>query len=373
MGFSLTKLPELKGHMDAAETALIIDEVNAGNGQARALFKEAMLHTDMPLSFTSLTNRSLVPEYAQATPQHGEFTRPVTLSDLREQNYLEVFPDLSSLPERPGGKPRKGVTAPRIGPNNEYPAITLDEDSTKLRIDKYGLRLPLTIEMIINDQLGVLSNYPAALAVFIRQVEDVVVAEALIADDGDGARASITHVTGDPVLSQDSLTDAINQLNQIKVHGSRALLGSRPVLVIPRSLEILAQRITSLPRYDFTDTTVTPNRTYKDVANPAFGMKTVVLDALDLVNGSTSANQTWFIMADGAQLSGRPGVAFSRLQGHEEPETFIASPNALTPAGGLANWRDGSFTNDSIEFKVRHWVGAKIVFGEGILVSEPTA
>lgn len=371
MGFSLTKLPNdgiLKPSYTVAEAKLIVDETNMGNGMARQLFKEAMLHTDLPHAFTNLTNKTLVPQYAQATPQHGQFTREVTLSDLRPQGYIEQFPDLSTLPERPGGKQRKGVVAPKIGPNNEYPAIALDEAETDLKIDKYGLRMPLSIEMIINDQLGVLQNYPAALAVFIRQIEDVIVAESLIRKDGNGPLDALTHVTGNPVLSVDAVADALEQLDNVEVNGNRAILGGNPALVIPRTLARLAERITSIQSYDYTDA---DGKTWKGVANPAYGLKTVILDSLSQVNTAAAAANTWFLVADGSSMLGRPGVAFSRLAGFLEPQQYISSPNALTPAGGLAAWNEGSFLNDSIEFKVRHFAGAKVVYSEGILVSTP--
>lgn len=371
MGFSLTKLPNdgvLQKNYTVAEAKLILDEVNMGSGVARGLFKEAMLHTDLPHAFTSLTNKALLPQYAQATPKHGEFTREVTLTDLREQGYIEQFPDLSNLPDRPGGKERKGPFAPKIGPNNEYPAIGLDESETKLRIDKYGLRMPLTIEMIINDQLGVLANYPAALAVFLRQIEDLIVAEALMKKDGSGVLDSLTHVTGNPVLSVDAVAEALDQFDNVIINGNRANLSGSPTLVIPRQLKRLAERISSIATYDYTDA---DGKVWKGAANPAFGLKTVVLDTLTVANNASNAAATWFLVADGGDLLGRPSIAFSRLSGFIEPQQYISSPNALTPAGGLAAWNEGSFLNDSIEFKARHWVGAKVVYPEGILVSTP--
>jgi len=367
MVFSLVKLPELQAHMSEADCALIINEVNEGSRRASGLFQEAFLHTDLPLAFNSLTNKQLIPQYAAAEPVHGEFTQDVTLNDLRPQGYLEVWPSLDSLPRTEGGKERIPGKAPKIAPNTEYPAITLDESSVELKLDKYGLRLPLTIEMIINDQLAILANYPEALAVFLRQLEDIVVAEALIKDDRSGARANITHVTGDPLLSIDSVSAALQQFSEIKVNGRRTNL-SRARLLIPRTLEQTVKRLVSIQSYDQT----IDGKTFKNVGNPVYGMAYTVFDALTDVNTSASAGQTWFLLANDGQLAGRPSLAAAKLRGYLQPQQFISSPNALTPAGGMANWKDGSFTNDSIEFKARHFFGSKLVLAEGVLVSEPT-
>lgn len=360
------KLPELKPNYTVAECALIVGEVNEGSKRAAALFSEAFLATDLPQAFNAMTNKALIPQYAAAEPVHGEFTREVVLNDLRPQGYLEVWPSLDSLPATEGGKPRVPGKAPLIAPNAEYPAITLDESSVELKLAKYGLRLPLTIEMVINDQLSILANYPEALAIFLRQLEDIVVAEALINDEGTGARTGITHVTGDPILTVDSLSDAMQQLSEVKVHGNRTNL-SRARLVIPRTLEQAVKRIVSIREYD----QVVDGKTLKGVANPVYGLPYTVFDALTDVNRGAKASQTWFLIANDGQLAGRPSLAAAKLRGYLQPQQYISSPNALTPAGGLASWKDGSFLNDSIEFKARHFFGSKLVLDEGVLVSEP--
>jgi len=364
----IVQLPEYKGHYDVAETALVIDEVKNGSRRAAGLFQEAMLHTDMPLAFNQLTNAALVQQYPQAEPQHGAFTRPTTLKDFTKQSYLEVWPTLDPLPATEGGKPRIPGKAPLIAPNTEYPTASLDESNVEFKLDKYGLRMPLTMEMIVNDQLGILANYPEALAVFLRQVEDYVVAETLIKDDRTGVRDDIARVTGNPVLGLDSLNDAIVQFGNIKVRGNRPNI-SQAALMVPRSLERKAKAITSVQLWD--DTVSEPGKTLKNVANPSFGMNVVVFDVLEDVNLNAKAAQTWFLVANAAQLVGRPSLVAATLRGYERPQTFISSPNALTALGSPANWKDGSFLNDSIEFKVRHFFGAALVFKEGVLASQP--
>lgn len=362
------KLPELKPHMTVAENDLLVNEINDGNGVAAALFREAMLHTDLPLAFNQSSNAALIPQYAQAEPVHKSFTREVTLKDLTEQAYVEVWPTLENLPQYEGGKKRIPGKAPLIQPNAEYPAISLDENNASMKLDKYGLRLPLTMEMIINDQLSILSNYPEALAVFLRQLEDIVVAEALIEPDRDGALASIPRVTGNPELSIDSLDAAKQQLAETKVNGNRINV-QQVTLLVPRTLESRAKQLVSIQYYD----TTIDGKTFKNVANPVFGTKVQVFDALLDVNTGSKASLTWFLLANDGQTAGRPSLAAAHLRGYLTPQTFISSPNALTPAGGLANWKDGSFLNDSIEFKARHFFGSKLILDEGVLVSEPTA
>lgn len=367
------KLPnggELKGHYTAAEASDLVELVNAGSFQASAYFREAFLTTDLPLAFNAVTNSALVEQYPAAEPQHQLFTRPNTMTDLRPQKYKEIWPTLDNLPGTENGKTRVPGKAPKIGPNNEYPAISMTGSEADTKLDKYGLRLPITIEDIINDELGVLSNYPQALAIFMRQLEDIIVAEALIADDRQGPRDVIEHIAGDPVLSIDALVAGMQQLKDVKVNDVYTNI-AQAALVVPRSLEVRAKQLVAVATWD--DTVTEPGKTFKNVPNPVYGTKVVVFDALNTVNLAAERGVTWFLVADASQLRGRPSVVASKLRGRETPQTFISSPNALTPAGGLANWREGSFLNDSIEFKVRHFFGSALIFTEGIVVSTPGA
>lgn len=372
---NFVKLPDFKPQYVAAETALVLEETMNGNRMASALFREAMLKSDMPITFNQITNADLIPQYEAYQPVWKEFSKEIGLKDLTEQSYVEVWPDLSKLPPREGGRARIRNKAPLIGPNNEYPAIALDESTVKVKADKYGLRMPLTMEMIINDQLDILSSYPEALAAYMRTLEDIVTVEALIADDGQGPRAGITRLAastqfGTPInaaLSIESVSAALQQLSNVEVHGNRTALGGT-TLVVPRALEITAQQIVGTVNREVT-TTNGSTATKATVPNPASGLKVVVLDPLTWVNLAASATSTWFLTAGTTGTIGRPSLVTGFLRGFPAPQTFISSPNALTPAGGLARWQDGSFLNDSIEFKVRHFVGAKMVLAEAIIVS----
>lgn len=376
----VVKLPELKPHYAIGETQLILNETIEGSPMASALFREAMVRSDMPLTFNQITNAELIPQYKIAEPVWSQFSKRITLKDLTEQSYIEVWPDLSKLPPRENGRARIKNKAPRIGANNEYPAIALDESTAKVKADKYGLRMPLTIEMIINDQLDILASYPEALAVYMRTLEDIVTTESLV--DVNGPLAAITVLAANTglgtlinaALSQDAVTAALQQMSNIEVHGVRTQMAGS-TLVVPRTLELVARRIVGKTNIEVTTQNGTGSGstlTKETVPNPAAGLKVVVLDPLQWVNLNANAATAWFLLAGTNTLIGRPSLVTGFLRQYPDPQTFISSPNALTPAGGLANWRDGSFLNDSIEFKVRHFVGSKLVLPEGVIASKGT-
>lgn len=378
MTAQVARLPELKPHYTVAETAIVLNETIDGKPLASALFREAMVRSDMPLTFNQIVNAEMIPQYQNIQPVWQEFSRRITLRDLTEQSYIEIWPDLSTLPPRENGRARIKNKAPRIGANNEYPAVVLNESTATVKADKYGLRMPLTIEMIINDQLDALANYPEALAVYMRLLEDILTVEALIADNGQGIRGGIPRLaagnapsTGAAVpvnspLTFEAVELALQQMSAVEVHGIRTgISGTR--LVVPRTLELAARAIVGT-----SDREVTQSGVMRVVPNAASGLGVSVVDALTWVNIAASANTTWFLVAGSSGTIGRPSLVTGFLRQYQNPQLFISSPNALTPAGGLANWADGSFLNDSIEFKARHFAGAKLVYNEGIIASDGT-
>ena len=209
----------------------------------------------------------------------------------------------------------------------------------------------------------------------MRTLEDIVTVEALIEDNGQGPRAGIARLGasaqfGTPInaaLTIESASAALQQLANVEVHGNRTNLQGATLLV-PRTLEIVAKQVVGTVSREVT-TTTGGTSTKATVPNPASGLKVVVLDPLTWVNLAGASGSTWFLTAGTTGTIGRPSLVTGFLRGFPAPQTFISSPNALTPAGGLAKWQDGSFLNDSIEFKVRHFVGAKMVLAEAIIVS----
>jgi hypothetical protein len=68
-------------------------------------------------------------------------------------------------------------------------------------------------------------------------------------------------------------------------------------------------------------------------------------------------------------VEGRPALIIAFLRGHEEPEIFIKEPNARRIGGGASDPMNGSFDTDSIDYKVRHVVGGRIVDGKATVAS----
>ena len=62
----------------------------------------------------------------------------------------------------------------------------------------------------------------------------------------------------------------------------------------------------------------------------------------------------WYLLADPNFSRGALEMGF--LRGHEEPEVFMKNPDAIKVGGGI-DPLNGSYANDSVEYKVRHVLG----------------
>jgi len=91
---------------------------------------------------------------------------------------------------------------------------------------------------------------------------------------------------------------------------------------------------------------------------------------LDIINASAHGKTGWYIFA--SPSNGRPAIQIAFLAGHEQPEMFLKSSNALMVGGGESDPFNGSFENDSVEYKVRHEVGFGLIDPKAAVYSNGT-
>ncbi len=107
------------------------------------------------------------------------------------------------------------------------------------------------------------------------------------------------------------------------------------------------------------------------MANPISGLNVIVNPWLGLVDKSANVNTTWYLIPTGS-AGIRPAVVFSKIRGRETPELRIANQAGTYLGGGQVPEREGSFLNDDIQFRVRHFVGAAGIAFETAAVSKGT-
>lgn len=342
--------------------------------------EESHSTSDFPSALKAVTEVAFLGQYQQIQSVYPQYTRPYNVNNLRPQAFYSLAVDLSNLPDTNGGddtiKDAPGGL-PRVPELTEFAPISFVASETSFGVAKYGARVNFSFEMLLNDEWGVLESLPTELAQLARNQEDIVATEVLASPSGPNAtffngtnKNIITTANGfasnNPVLTVDAVNKAMSVIRSRTFNGNPVVVNSFS-LMVPPALEAEARKIVGVTAFEVTDV----NGTYT-VANPIAGLNVIVNPWLQLVDKSANVNTTWYLIPTGSQGI-RPAVVFSKIRGRETPELRIATQGGQYLGGGEVPGREGSFLNDDIQFRVRHFVGAAGIAFETAAVSKGTA
>lgn len=229
---------------------------------------------------------------------------------------------------------------PAVSQGAAYGALTspTDEEAT-FAVSKRGGTEDLTMEMIVNDDLGSIRDLPRRLGTAAAQtlyefVYDFPKTNATIYDSVALAHASHGNL-GATALSAASLTAGrTSMLKQADMSNSKRV-GIRPrYLLVPVDLEQTAFELTETDRE-----VASANNTLNFVKT--FGLSVIVVDYW------TDTND-WWLVADPSQV---PTIEIGFLNGNETPELFLQDAPTL---GNV-------FTNDKLTYKIRHIYGGAVL------------
>lgn len=313
-----------------------------GDLRAKADVAESLTTSDFPILLGQAYGTKLQAAYQAITPVWQQYATKVTVPNFLPQKLVGVL----------GGQ--RGLS--RVPEATEYPVWGLQETMTDFRVEKYGDRIPLTWEMVVNDQLGAFRNLDQRLAVEARDTEGVVAASALLkADRSDVNTYFFKTANGNAPqnvpLTRDNLQQAIQQLSTKKNELGQTLVRPNLVLVVPPTLEYQARAILTASEIRTTAGSETVVST-----NPVANALPLVVDPNLLLNTNSKAASTWYIVA--APNAVRPSIITGFLAGHEAPDLRVKADTGVRPGGGSIAPEQGSFDDDTIQYRVRHVIGS---------------
>jgi hypothetical protein len=220
-----------------------------------------------------------------------------------------------------------------VNEHGEYKRTTVNEAAEKYKVEKYGLVIGRTWELIMNDDLDAFTRIPAQLGVRAREKENeifwsLIIANQVMAETGN-ALFSAPHgnlAGAASAISIDSIGAGRAAMRLFKDLEGELMSVSPSYLVVPASLETKAEQFVAQIQPDQSGN-----------VNPFAGRLRVLseprLDAASLTAWHLFADSSKLAMAEMALLDGRG------------PEIFV---------------REG-FDVDGMEIKLRHVFGMKIV------------
>lgn len=337
------------------EARRLFQRVLDGDIRAKADLMETMTRSDFPYLLGAAYGRELLQEYQSISPVWQQYATRTTVSDFRPKKLVDLL----------GG--RSGLD--KVGEGAEYPARKLTEAEYAFQVDKYGARLPLTWEMLVNDDLDAFRNAPQRLAQAARDTEDINTAKTLFNAAGTGLNTNFFksangNAPASTALTTENLEAALTDIQTRKDSEGRPIVVTAGVLMVPPSLEMTARRI-----LEASEIRRTSGSTTVIERNHLAGRLTLVVNPwLPVVaSGFNKIGGTWFVLPNPA--SGRPAVVSAFLRGHETPDLRVKADTGSQVGGGSISPEDGSFDDDSIQYRVRAIHGAATVIPTATFVS----
>lgn len=329
----------------------LYEAVLDGNPYAALRFKEAMTTSDFPQLFGDIVDRQLYAAYQQTPVNWQSIARRGTVRDFRTVERYTIDGADSALPE--------------VDELTEYPAASLSEAKYEYKVTKRGRRIPMSWETWLNGDLGQFRDLPTRLANAARRTEEKFVTDLFAGTAGPDstffAAGNANIVTGNPALSISALQTAFTVLGAQTDSSGEPIYIESVTLVVPRALEVTARNI--LNSIEILAATGGGDGTGNDQLRATNWMRDkvelVVNPWLPIISSSSNGNTSWYLFANPGM--GRPAMEIGFLIGHETPEIWMKSSDAVRVGGGAVDPEQGSFDLDAVQWRVRHVLGGSMI------------
>lgn len=331
-----------------------------GDRKAMYVLKEAMHTADFPVLFGDTLDRSVLAAYKNWEPVWKSYVKMGTVRDFRPAKRYGVEGGQSIFEQ--------------VLERGEYPERGISESTpVEVTVAKYGARMGINFEALINDDLGLLRDFPQRLATGARRSEAVSVAQTILDSSGplssvfstgnkNCAATSLGMTTANAPLTVQALGEALGIMgNQVDADGHPILIEGA-VLVVGPALKTVAKNILNALQIEAYGA-FGSDGAGKDAAGYTLWSENWLKNELSLVVDpyipyvdTTHGKTDWFIFAGSG--FGEAGIEMTQLVGHQGPELFMRAPDASRLGGGLVA---ESFDTETIEYKCRLIYGTKVI------------
>lgn len=337
-----------------------------GNRMKAGELVESMTTSDAVFNFAHLVNLSTFPKFDEAPRTWTQIATRRTLSDFRPAVLYSLNPAWGDgvLGD---GDPRH--ISPVVPEGIEYPYATLRGESYEGNsLVKRGFKVGLTWEALINDAVGFVRALPDEILRVALDTEEYEVYNALIA--GVTAAEQLTAATnpdGTAVLKNDVLTRAaliagIAQIGQREVDGRKVVInGGYNLIVAP------GQRANA--EYQINNQVLVGTKKGTD---PVLEFSTNgynPLSGITVIESEYVSGAAWYLLPKTGQR--RPVLELATLVGNEGPELRVENATGSYLGGGNVGPFEGSFRNDTVDFRVRqvikglNWTKELVLWSNG--------
>ena len=347
-------------------TKKLVEAAQRGDNIAVGTLQEAMTTSDLPFNLAQLVNLDIYDQFDEAERTWTQIAGRRTsgkLSGIRLWSLNRQWND-GVLGD---GDPTH--VAPVVPEGSAYPESTMSgEEGQTANIVKRGFKTAWTMEAFHEDPVGFIEAFPQEMLRVALDTEEYEVYGALI-DNLTAAQqlqAGTVAETGDTVaanaaLSRAALTAGLYQLKNRKFNGRKIQITGRINLVVPVGKGDFARFLINV----LAPVSVDDGPIRYAVSNYS------PLSGLNVVESEYVTGNAWYLIpAPGAVR--RPVLEHITWSVQPAPEVRVSNFTGTYVGGGAVSPFEGSFDNDSSEFRLRQFGGASLWTPNAVLWSTGT-
>jgi hypothetical protein len=335
----------------------LLEAGRKGDRVAAAYLSEAISSSDALLNAVHLVNLQVLPQFDDTERTWAKVASVRTVPDFKPVVLQGLFGEWQGLardntatgigPDNPAG------IAPVVPEGSQYPYATIgNSEAAYGSIKKRGFAVGWTWEARINDAVGFFDQIPSQMIRAALDTEEYEVYSALVNGTPAGSQlAGGTTYTGATVainapISRNALVQAIFELSQRQINGRKIQVKGGYRLVVPLGTAPAVAFALNRDIISITDGTFTLSSDFLQD-----GVKNTEIVESEYVTGTN-----WYLLPAPGDVS-RPALELGRLKGYEQPELRVENLQGSYIGAGAVSPFQGSFSNDTIDLRLRYPLG----------------
>lgn len=307
------------------------------------LMEEALTTSDFPLLFADILDRTLLGYYRETTPTWQLYCHRSTVPDFRNVKRFAVDGAESVLPP--------------VKERGEYREAPLQDKKDEYAVTKFGRRIDLSWETLIDDDLDAFTRTPERLARAARRSEMKFATELFVGKKGPHEKLYKTSfkntVEGNPPLSIEALQKAMLVMAEMKDFDGEPINIDAITLVVPPALKVTAKNILNAQQIWVNNEGGTTEQRLIAENWMKNDVTLAVESYIPIVASEEHGSTSWFLFASPGE--GRPAIEMGFLRGYEDPSLYERAPTSRRIGGGGDALE--SFDDDSYAWRIRHVLG----------------
>jgi len=355
----------------AAAAAELMGRTMHGDRISKGMLEEAITSTDAIFNVAHVAQVQLIQDFPEDDQRNwSSIATTRTVPDFRPATLYTLRPDWSAGGTLGSGEPV--FVAPKVPEAANYPYAYLEQevDQQQGGIVKRGFKTGFTFEAFINDSIGFIQALPTEMTGIAQDTEEWEVFNALLtgvttAEQLDGGPIPYGEDTATVLpnapISRNALIRAMIELGEREINGRKIVVSGGWTLLIPAGqkmwVDYILNNINGPLGYEDGSFTFTING-----YNP--------LSGIEVIESEFITGTNWFLIPKANQAR-RPVLELLRLVGHETPELRVQGNTGTYVGGGAVSPFEGSFDNDTADFRLRMfskgqlWTRQLIVWSNG--------